>query len=109
MKTKKPTTTQSPAAGSLLSIADRVAAAGVAPISMAEINAEWKATRAERNKIGSITTMDQLKAEAGKGRRKDFDDFLAKVPNAPAHPTLKEVLLSDVGRVENLTPPRRRR
>ena len=36
------------AADSLLSIADRVAAAGVAPMSMEEINAEVKAARAER-------------------------------------------------------------
>ena len=36
------------AANSLLSIADRVAAAGVEPMSMREINAEIKAARAER-------------------------------------------------------------
>lgn len=36
------------AANSLLSIAERVAAAGVAPMSMQEINAEVKAARAER-------------------------------------------------------------
>ncbi len=36
------------AAESLLSIADRVAAAGIAPMSMEEINAEVKAARAER-------------------------------------------------------------
>ena len=36
------------AADSLLSIADRVAAAGIAPMSMDEINAEVKAARAER-------------------------------------------------------------
>jgi parvulin-like peptidyl-prolyl isomerase len=36
------------AADSLLSIADRVAAAGIEPISMEEINAEVKAARAER-------------------------------------------------------------
>ena len=36
------------AADSLLSIADRVAAAGVEPMSMEEINAEVKAARAER-------------------------------------------------------------
>ena len=36
------------AADSLLSIADRVAAAGIAPMSMEEINAEVKAARAER-------------------------------------------------------------
>ena len=36
------------AADSLLSIADRVADAGIAPMSMEEINAEVKAARAER-------------------------------------------------------------
>lgn len=36
------------AANSLLAIADRVAAAGIAPMSMEEINAEVKASRAER-------------------------------------------------------------
>lgn len=36
------------AADSLLSIAERVAAAGIAPMSMDEINAEIKAARAER-------------------------------------------------------------
>ena len=35
-------------ADSLLSIADRVAAAGIPPLSMEEINAEVKAARAER-------------------------------------------------------------
>ena len=36
------------AADDLLSIADRVAAAGIPPRSMDEVNAEVKATRAER-------------------------------------------------------------
>lgn len=36
------------AADALLSIADRVAAAGIAPMSMEEINAEVKAARAEQ-------------------------------------------------------------
>jgi hypothetical protein len=36
------------AAQALLSIADRVAAAGIPPMSMEEINAEVKAARAER-------------------------------------------------------------
>jgi hypothetical protein len=36
------------AADALLSIADRVAEAGIAPMSMDEINAEVKAVRAER-------------------------------------------------------------
>ncbi len=38
------------AADALLSIADRVAAAGIPPMSMEEINAEVKAARAERHK-----------------------------------------------------------
>lgn len=38
------------AADSLLSIADRVAAAGIPPMSMEEINAEVKAARAERRR-----------------------------------------------------------
>ena len=36
------------AANALLSVAERVAAAGIAPLSMDEINAEVKAVRAER-------------------------------------------------------------
>lgn len=38
------------ATDSLLSIADRVAAAGIEPMSMEEINAEVKAARAERRR-----------------------------------------------------------
>lgn len=38
------------AADALLSIADRVVSAGIAPLSMEEINAEVKAARAERRK-----------------------------------------------------------
>lgn len=38
------------AADALLAIADRVAAAGIPPMSMEEINAEVKAARAERRK-----------------------------------------------------------
>ena len=37
------------AANRLLSIADRVAAAGIAPMTMAEINAEVKAARSEHS------------------------------------------------------------
>lgn len=40
------------AANSLLSIADRVAAAGIPEMSMQEINAEVKAARAARHKNG---------------------------------------------------------
>ena len=38
------------AANSLLSVADRVAAAGIPPMTMKDINAEVKAARAERHK-----------------------------------------------------------
>lgn len=41
------------AADSLLSIAGRVASAGIAPMSMEEINTEVKAARAERNQRAS--------------------------------------------------------
>ena len=41
------------AADSLLTIADRVAAAGIAPMPMDEINAEVKAARAERRERAS--------------------------------------------------------
>ncbi len=43
---------QREAANSLLAIADRVAAAGIAPMSMQEINAEVKAARSARRKNG---------------------------------------------------------
>lgn len=43
---------QREAANSLLLIADRVAAAGIAPMSMQEINAEVKAARSKRRKNG---------------------------------------------------------
>ena len=38
------------AADALLSVADRVAAAGIPPMTMKDINAEVKAARAERHK-----------------------------------------------------------
>ena len=41
------------AADSLLAVADRVAAAGIAPMSMDEINAEVKAARAARKQRAS--------------------------------------------------------
>ena len=41
------------AADALLSIADRVAAAGIAPIPMEDIDAEVKAARAERRRHAS--------------------------------------------------------
>lgn len=35
-------------------------------------------------KMASVMTLDYLKAEADKGNRKNFDQFLAMVPQAPA-------------------------
>ena len=35
-------------------------------------------------KMASMMTLDYLKAEAAKGNRKDFDRFLAMVPDVPA-------------------------
>jgi hypothetical protein len=43
------------AADSLPSIADRVAAAGIEPMSMDEINAELKAARAQRRQRGQAS------------------------------------------------------
>ena len=43
------------AADSLLAIADRVAAAGIAPMPMEEINAEVKAARAQRRQRGQAS------------------------------------------------------
>lgn len=43
------------AADSLLSIADRVAAAGIEPMSMDAINAEVKAARAQRRQRGQAS------------------------------------------------------
>ena len=43
------------AAGSLLAMADQVAAAGIEPMSMDEINAEIQAARAERRQRGSAS------------------------------------------------------
>ena len=43
------------AADSVLSLAERAAAAGLAPMSMDEINAEVKAARTERRQRGSIS------------------------------------------------------
>lgn len=34
-------------------------------------------------KMASVMTLDYLKAEAAKGNRKDFDRFLAMVPDVP--------------------------
>lgn len=51
------------AADALLAIADRVATAGIAPMSMEEINAEVKAARAELHADnGAKERPDQLRA-----------------------------------------------
>lgn len=39
---------------------------------------------AASEKMTSILTFDFLKTEAAKGSRNDFDDYLSKVPDAPA-------------------------
>ena len=59
------------AADSLLSIADRVAAAGIEPMSMEQINAEVKAARAERRQSasGTLTPMCRCRGCCGAGRR----------------------------------------
>ncbi len=38
---------------------------------------------AAAEKMASVLTLDYLKAEAGKGKRKDFERYLSKVPDAP--------------------------
>lgn len=38
---------------------------------------------AAAEKMASVLTLDFLKAEAAKGSRKDFENYLARVPNAP--------------------------
>ncbi len=34
--------------------------------------------------LASVMTLDYLRAEAGKGKRSDFEHYLSRVPNAPA-------------------------
>ena len=39
---------------------------------------------AAAEKMASFVTLDYLKAEAAKGKRSDFDNYLRSVPDAPA-------------------------
>jgi predicted DNA-binding ribbon-helix-helix protein len=39
---------------------------------------------AASEKMASVMTLDFLKAEATKGKRSDFDNYLSMVPDAPA-------------------------
>ncbi len=39
---------------------------------------------AAAEKMASVLTLDYLKAEAAKGRRRDFEHYMGKVPDAPA-------------------------
>ena len=47
-----------------------------------EISVNQFIASAVAEKMASVITLDYLKAEAAKGRRKDFKAFLAKVPSA---------------------------
>ena len=39
---------------------------------------------AAAEKMASVMTLDYLKAEAGKGKRRDFEHYLSSVPDVPA-------------------------
>ncbi len=39
---------------------------------------------AAAEKMASVLTLDYLKAEAAKGRRRDFEHYMGKAPDAPA-------------------------
>ncbi len=41
---------------------------------------------AAAEKMASVLTLDYLRAEAAKGKRSDFDRYLAAVPDAPPIP-----------------------
>ena len=41
---------------------------------------------AAAEKMASVMTLDYLRAEAGKGKRSDFERYLRKVPDTPAEP-----------------------
>ncbi len=38
---------------------------------------------AAAEKMASVMTLDYLRAEAGKGKRSDFEHYLSRVPDAP--------------------------
>lgn len=41
---------------------------------------------AAAEKMASVMTLDYLKAEAAKGKRSDFENYLGRVPDVPAQP-----------------------
>jgi predicted DNA-binding ribbon-helix-helix protein len=49
-----------------------------------EISVNQFIASAASEKMASVLTVDYLRAEAAKGKRKDFEAFLKKVPNSPA-------------------------
>lgn len=51
-----------------------------------EISMNQFIASAVAEKMASVMTLDYLKAEAAKGKRKDFERYLRMVPDAPAGP-----------------------
>lgn len=51
-----------------------------------EISMNQFIASAVAEKMASVMTLDYLKAEAAKGKRKDFERYLRMVPDAPAAP-----------------------
>jgi hypothetical protein len=49
-----------------------------------EISVNQFIASAAAEKMASVMTLDYLKAEAAKGKRKDFEKYLSMVPDAPA-------------------------
>ena len=48
-----------------------------------EISVNQFIASAAAEKMASVLTLDYLRAEAAQGRRADFDQYLAAVPDAP--------------------------
>ena len=46
---------------------------------------------AAAEKMASVMTLDYLRAEAGKGKRSDFEHYLRRVPDTPAESNDKPV------------------
>jgi predicted DNA-binding ribbon-helix-helix protein len=51
-----------------------------------EISVNQFIASAASEKMASVFTVDFLRAEAAKGKRKDFEDFLKMVPESQAQP-----------------------
>jgi hypothetical protein len=49
-----------------------------------EISVNQFIASAAAEKMASVMTLDYLKAEAAKGKRKDFEKYLSMVPDVPA-------------------------